>query len=58
MVNALAQVRKRYGRTIVCIKEFIDRCKDPYDARLGVTSERMSATSGPTLAELVGIASL
>ena len=55
MVNALAQVRKSNGRASVRIMEFIDRGKDSEDARMGVTSERLSATSGRTLAELCSI---
>ena len=56
MVNALAQVRKSYGNAIEHIKEFIDKGKDPEDARMGVTGERLSSTSGPTLADLVSAA--
>ena len=48
MVNALAQVRKSYGKGIERIKEFIDKGQDPEDARMGVTGERLSSTSGPT----------
>ena len=44
MVNALAQVRKSYGKAIEDIKEFIDTGKDPEDARMGVTGERLSPT--------------
>ena len=52
MVNALAQVRKSYGKAIERIKEFIDKGRDPEDARMGATGERLSSTSGPTLADL------
>ena len=57
MVNALSQVRKSYGRAIERMKQFVDRGKDPEDARMAATSDRMSATSGPTLADMIYVAS-
>ena len=53
MVNALSQVRKGYARAIEHIKELVDKGRDPDDARAGTTQERLSSTSGPTLADLV-----
>ena len=57
MANAFTQVRKSYGKAIEPIKEFIDRGKGPEDTRMGVTSERLSSASGPTLVDLISAAS-
>ena len=57
MVTALTQVRKCDGKAIERIKELIDKGKDPEDTRMGANLERLSSTSGPTLADLVSAAS-
>ena len=46
-------MRQGYGKAVERIKEFMDRGKDPEDARRGATSDRLSSTSGPTLADLI-----
>ncbi|MDA8582628.1 hypothetical protein N9L68_00315 [bacterium] len=57
MVNALTHTRPVYRKAIDNMQELIDKGQDPKEARGGAAPDRMSAVSGPDLADLVRSAS-
>lgn len=57
MVSAMAHLRPGYGKAFERMKQFIDKGKGPDDVQRGSTPGRLGAASGPSLADLVVVAS-
>ncbi|MDA8584022.1 hypothetical protein N9L68_07295 [bacterium] len=52
MFNVMTHLRPGHGKAIERTKKFIDKGRDPEDARRGVTADRVGLVSGPTLVDL------